>query len=146
MARTAAPSGQVQLSGLDSKLGGNLTGIPAFMQVSGSNVGIGAYFTMNSTSRLGVRVMTVNSNGTTAPAGTYRVRFNASNVGWAIPLTLTSGAQTTTCTLQPQPGYRNIQLCDLVVTTGGQMFGVDARYSGIAPELTIDSIQVFKEK
>lgn len=144
------PKAELEFYAVTHTMTASFAGVPASFDITGVNVsmGFGQDLVMTPSSALSVVVSTTNSSRNAAPPGTYRVRFNVSNVGWETPFTLKSdnGGQNTTCTLARKPGYTNIQSCDLVVTTSGQPFGVAASFSGTAPQLNVKSVQVFKEK
>ncbi|MBI2389071.1 MAG: hypothetical protein HYV09_05585 [Deltaproteobacteria bacterium] len=84
------------------------------------------------------------STATTLPTGSYRVRFSFSNVSDATTVAVRSGTTTSTCSLVPKLGYQNLQSCDLVVASTGTAFVATATHTSGAPQLAVDSVQVFK--
>lgn len=94
-----------------------------------------------------VKVFTSGGDGKTLPAGRYRVRFNFSNVSQAMPIGLlpVHAGASPTCNLVQKGGYQNIQTCDVWFTSAGESFQARAIHNGTFGQLTLHSVQVFKE-
>ena len=140
------PSATVDVSVVASALQATMSGASVAVQLGGANIGLGgSTLVLSAGSALYARVIAVNAAGTTAPAGTYQVRFNVTNVGTPSTLRLSAGNGTTgSCALAARPGYANLQSCDLSVTTSGAAIMVSADSLVGAPQLEIRSVQVFK--
>jgi hypothetical protein len=85
--------------------------------------------------------VSVNSDG--LPAGSYSVRWDFVNVGFAAQLAIRSGNATlTTCSLNALPGYMNVQSCGvtLSVATGHLMVSIQPTTFGAV--MTLQQVTV----
>ena len=145
MIPAGAPNATVDLGRAMTTLQVNIAGVPAAVALSGTNIGLAALLFLNPGSSLTARVVATNSTGTTAPPGSYLVRFNFTNVGASSSMSLTTDSGiAVSCPLVARPGYTNGQSCDLVVTTSGGAFSVTANSLAGVAQLEVTSVQVFK--
>lgn len=140
------PSTKLDLTAQDGRLQGIIPSVNASISLVGQDIGIGGYMTLGKTSNLAARVFTLNTPGNVAPPGTYRVRFKFLNVNTVTSVALTSGSLSTTCQLAALPGYNNVQTCDLVVATTGSAISVLATPGASTGQITIGSVELYKEK
>jgi hypothetical protein len=146
--RYQPPTATVDFSAVAPALQGATPDAAIGVHVSGFNIGLGGPTLMLSaaaSSALYIRIFAINSTGTTAPAGTYQVRFNVTNVSAQSTIRLKGDDGTTvTCSLAARPGYMNLQSCDGSVVTSGTAIGIAADSLSGAPQLEVTSVQVFK--
>lgn len=147
---SAPPTGPSLSVNTQPMLSGQIGGTKITARVLGKGLGLGGYLTMSGQNAY-VTTMVFNSggDGKALDPGRYRVRVNFSNVAAATTISLSPIAVNApaACKLAQNPGYQNIQSCDVFYTSKGESFSAMAAYNtvGFAPEVTIASIQVFKE-
>jgi len=147
--RQAVPSATVDLRALavTQAFTASMQGVGAVVVLSAENVGIGGPLLLSPSSTVYAAVFEGNADGSTLPAGQYRVRFNFTNLFAPATVSLNSNTgAAASCALTPSPaGPQAVQSCDLLVVSSGAAFRVAAsRLSGVSQSV-LASVQVFKE-
>ena len=81
------------------------------------------------------------------PAGTYSVRWDFINVGFAAQLAIRTfkAEPLTTCSVNAWPGYNNVQSCSVMLTIAdGQLLGVGITPTTFGAVMTLKQVTVVR--